>query len=368
MALLGAAAFLTHRWSPARPRLRLAGVGVARGVAAVRAEGGDAARVVLVRNGNAAERWIPKDRLLKEHCGAYTTARTVDRAGVFELSMHCTRLHDTASAILARTPAGEEPVPLPAAERGNIAASREQARRFLEAAGPDGLMPLVRREIGAGLKLLGAGDQATAAGPNEDYQVTLLLTWDTVGPHTPPDRGFDVFTFVQPLPYVEPMVAVEAHRAERKNPTIKDVQWVSDRQQLEELQRRAQVNEVIMFDADGRVTEGLQTNFFAVAADGTVLTAPDERVLAGTVRKVVLEVAHQNGIPVRFECPNISDLSTWESCFVCSTSRLVKPIRELGSPELSSRREFPASGSLAHRLAELVQDAVRKNSEPLQEE
>ena len=49
-----------------------------------------------------------------------------------------------------------------------------------------------------------------------DYQVTMLLTWDSVGPHTPEGRGFDFFTFAQPLPYVAPLVDVTARRAERR--------------------------------------------------------------------------------------------------------------------------------------------------------
>merc|ERR1719487_2377477 len=108
-----------------------------------------------------------------------------------------------------------------------------------------------------------------------------------------------------------------------------------------------------MFDEDGFVTEGLQTNFFAVTADGSVVTAPNEKVLAGTVRKVVLEVTEKHGIPLRLDCPNINDFATWESCFICSTSRLVKPIRKLQIPELNGQKEFPAGGSMAHRLEDL---------------
>ncbi|CAE7655703.1 ilvE [Symbiodinium pilosum] len=171
----------------------------------------------------------------------------------------------------------------------------------------------------------------------------MLLTCDTVGEHTP-HRGFDVFTFVQPLPYVEPMVRVSAHPAERSNPTIKDVQWVQDRQHLEEIQQLEGVNEVIMYDCSGQVTEGLQTNFFAAWPDGSLQTACDERVLAGTVRKVVLDVAREHGIAVRFECPRIEDAKLWESCFICSTSRLVKPVCELAAREHSrqSKAQAPA--------------------------
>lgn len=138
-----------------------------------------------------------------------------------------------------------------------------------------------------------------------------------------------------------------------------------DRQQLEAKQREAGVNEIIMFDHDGAVTEGLSSNFFAVAADGTVLTAPTERVLAGTVRKVVVEVCEKHGIPLRFDCPNIKDFATWDSCFVCSTSRLAKPIRRLKVPGLDGHTSFPDAGSVAHRVESLVLAAVRAHSEPL---
>merc|ERR1740117_1807730 len=151
------------------------------------------------------------------------------------------------------------------------------------------------------------------------------------------------------------MVPVAAHKAVRGNPTIKDVQWVKDRKDLEVLQKQAGVNEVLMFDDEFRVTEGLQTNFFAVSAiDGAVLTAPDDKVLAGTVRKVALDVMRKNGIAVRMECPDIRDVNSWESCFICSTSRLVKPISDVSVPDLSVRRLFPTEGSVAHRIEELV--------------
>ena len=116
-------------------------------------------------------------------------------------------------------------------------------------------------------------------------------------------------------------MAVEARQAERSNPTVKDVQWVNDRQHLEEIQRNLGVNEVIMHDASGNISEGLQTNFFA-EVDGVLHTAPDDKVLSGTVRKVVLEVATANKIPIKLECPNMGDMHRWGSCFICSTSRL----------------------------------------------
>lgn len=220
------------------------------------------------------------------------------------------------------------------------------------------MKPLLRREIRAALSLLGKEDHM-------EFQVTVLMTVDTVGAHTPEGRGFDVFTYVQPMPSTTPMVDVFAYRLDRSNPTIKDVGWVRAREAMEVKQKEAGVNEVLMFDSECRATEGLQTNFFAVAADGTLLTAPDELVLSGTVRKIVFEVAERSGIPVRMECPDIRRLDEWDSCFICSTSRLVKPISSVEVPELHSKRLFPTEGSVAHRVEALVRQAFRTHAEAL---
>lgn len=185
-------------------------------------------------------------------------------------------------------------------------------------------------------------------GPCE-YQVTVLLTCDTVTEAN--DKGFDVYTFVQALPFVEATVAVEARQAERSNPTVKDVQWVNDRQHLEEIQSQAGVNEVIMHDERGKITEGLQTNFFA-ERNGTLYTAPDDRVLSGTVRKVVLEVAQEHGIPVELECPNISEMNQWDSCFICSTSRLAAGLKLQVFPEsrvVDSCQSFRSIQYMSHK-------------------
>ena len=179
---------------------------------------------------------------------------------------------------------------------------------------------ILKHECLTALDYLNGTEEESTACESCEYQVTVLLTSDTVSDEN--DKGLDIYTFVQALPFVEATVAVEAREAERNNPTVKDVQWVNDRKHLEEIQEELGVNEVIMYDKSGSITEGLQTNFFA-ALNGNLYTAPDDRVLSGTVRKLVLQVAEENGIPVKLECPKMADLNRWDSCFICSTSRLV---------------------------------------------
>ncbi|CAE7296016.1 ilvE [Symbiodinium natans] len=276
--------------------------------------------VVLVRNGEASPPWLTKQQLLNDYRGAYTTARTVGRKAIFELSMHCERLLDTAIAVLRPRPGEVE----------------EKALVFLEG-GTKALRPELVRECLVALTYLEALEAHEAQDSEMDYQVATLAcqccSHVTRSGSTRP-TGASMSSHC-----AEAMVKVAAHPAERRSPTIKDVQWVQDRQHLEQIQKEAGVNEVIMSDSDGCITEGLHTNFFVALADGSLSpqTASKKRVLAGTVRKVVLDVASEQGLVVRFECPSLAEAKLWESCFICSTSRLVKPVCELTMPEGTRR-------------------------------
>jgi branched-subunit amino acid aminotransferase/4-amino-4-deoxychorismate lyase len=92
--------------------------------------------------------------------------------------------------------------------------------------------------------------------------------------------------------------------------------------------RTGPINELLLSDPEsGAVLEGSQTNFFAIVG-GTVHTA-GEGVLAGTVRRLTLEVCEREGIPVVLSPPRLADAAEkWEGAMISSTSRLLLPIDE----------------------------------------
>ena len=125
------------------------------------------------------------------------------------------------------------------------------------------------------------------------------------------------------------------------------------------------VNEIILMNADGGLPEGTQTNFFALH-EGNLVTA-GTGVLEGTVRKLVLQVCAEHGIPVRLETPNICDITAWDGAFISSTSRLLLPVDYIdvqADGHEPAGFPMPRSG-LADRVAELVLGEVLANSEPV---
>jgi branched-subunit amino acid aminotransferase/4-amino-4-deoxychorismate lyase len=143
---------------------------------------------------------------------------------------------------------------------------------------------------------------------------------------------------------------VLAAGAPRSNAAAKDSAWVAARSALEAAKPR-DCEEVLLVEGGGgggggggAVLEGTQTNFFAVVRGGVLRTAGEDRVLAGTVRRLVLEVCAREGVPVVLEAPPLAGLradgepgggkeeaeaEAWEACFLTSTSRLVLPVDEI---------------------------------------
>lgn len=289
-----------------------------------------------------------KQWLVEQASGAYTTARTCAGARrLFEWDMHVSRTASSAAAML-NDPSGSAPAP-----------SGELSALMAAVGDAASLRPRLDATVGAAVREHLSGD----SGATGELKVTILVTWDA--------GGSSVACHVSPLPPLPSSpVKVEVRGAPRSNAAAKDSAWVSERAPLEALMR-PDFNELLLVTADGALLEGSQTNFFALV-DGALHTA-GEGVLAGTVRRLLLEVCEREGVPVVLSPPRLADAARWEGCFVSSTSRLLLPIDELyvpkeGAPSADGDRVAAwdnAPGGLAARLRDLVQGEVEAHSTPI---
>lgn len=88
-------------------------------------------------------------------------------------------------------------------------------------------------------------------------------------------------------------------------------------------------DEALLSTPDGRVTEGTSSNFAVITSTGTLVTAPEGAVLAGTVRGALLAAAAATGTRVLLEAPRLDDAASWAGALLLSTSRLALPVDEL---------------------------------------
>mmetsp|Transcript_16484 Transcript_16484/g.40595 ORF Transcript_16484/g.40595 Transcript_16484/m.40595 type:complete len:334 (-) Transcript_16484:440-1441(-) len=295
-----------------------------------------AASFVVAEDGKARKSDQNAKTFLEERGrGAYTTARTVGGGSkIFDLESHMNRTFDNLNAL--------------AEQAGNR-------------------KPYGRDDVFAEAKMTMADAISVFRLENpavDEVRLTVLATHDP----TPgcSDPGFRMSCHAAALPPVPTSpVEVEVRGRARANPLVKDSQWVFDRQEIEALVNPS-ANEFVLVDEDDCITEGSQTNFYAII-NGTLHTAKDG-ILLGTVRRLLLHVCEKEGIPVVLEPPSVSSLlnGAWEGAAISSTSRLLLPVGKIVVPEpLRVARESDptfhfkySNGSPMALLAEKVKDEI----------
>lgn len=138
-------------------------------------------------------------------------------------------------------------------------------------------------------------------------------------------------------------VAVLVRTMHRENPKAKDSAFIAMSQQARQLKSK-KINEVLMAGPSGEVLEGLSSNFFGIR-DGVLIT-PDEGILPGLTRSLILHEANKAGIPVRLEGVPVTDLGSLDEAFISSTSRAVLPITIIEGQPVSTGSPGPITQQL----------------------
>ncbi len=112
--------------------------------------------------------------------------------------------------------------------------------------------------------------------------------------------------------------------------------------------RRAEADDAILIDDEGRIFEGATSNVFFVR-DGGLLTTPAEgAILPGVMRAEVEKVAGEAGIPVVEAYVRVADLRDDDAMLLTSS------VRGIVAVESVDGRRLRVDGEMAARLRELV--------------
>ena len=104
----------------------------------------------------------------------------------------------------------------------------------------------------------------------------------------------------------------------------------------------------ILYCPGGEITECGHSNFFLVM-DNKIITAPLSRVLKGTTRSAVIELAKKEGYTVVERCPLWSELTGASEAFITGSMKLVVPAVKIGGITISDGK----MGKVTRRIIEL---------------
>lgn len=126
--------------------------------------------------------------------------------------------------------------------------------------------------------------------------------------------------------------------------------------------RRLGVFEPILLNAEEKLTEGASSNVFLVRAERLLTPHPDDGILEGITRAVVLDLARRHGIP--FEeaslCPD--DLRRADEAFLTSTLKGIVPVRRCDGWPIRDGRPGPVTRRLLDLFEAVVQEETKAGS------
>lgn len=241
---------------------------------------------------------------------------------VFRLSEHLDRLWQSAQAILLEIPMSTEE--MEAAVYQTLRANDIQ----------DGYIRLmVTRGAGA----LGLDPYKTS-----DPQVIIIADSITLYPSEYYENGLEIVT----------ASTIRNHPA-ALSPRIKSLNYLNNiLAKIEGLQ--AGCVEALMLNTKGEVAECTGDNIFLVREE-TLLTPPvDAGILEGITRAAVIELADDQGIPVRETTLTRHDVYIADECFLTGSAAEVIPVVKIDNRVIGSGSPGPITRRLLEKFHELT--------------
>ena len=135
----------------------------------------------------------------------------------------------------------------------------------------------------------------------------------------------------------------------RRSPETKSVDYMTSYS----LEARENGAFEVLYCPGGEITEGAHSSFFLVK-DGELVTAPLNRVLSGTTRRIVIELARRNGILVRESVALLAELTGYAEAFITGSLKGILPVVRVGGTVIGDGRP----GAVTKRLREIYASGI----------
>ena len=135
----------------------------------------------------------------------------------------------------------------------------------------------------------------------------------------------------------------------RRSPETKSVDYMTSYS----LEARENGAFEVLYCPGGEITEGAHSSFFLVQ-DGELVTAPLTRVLSGTTRRIVIELARRNGIRVCESVALLAGLSGYQEAFITGSLKGILPVVGVGGTVIGDGRP----GAVTKRLREIYASGI----------
>ncbi len=241
---------------------------------------------------------------------------------VFRLVEHIRRLYESAHSIMLKIPLSQDDMIKAVVDTVNANKLRDAYIRLV-----------VTR---------GVGDLGMDPRRCKEAQVFIIADKITLYPEELYEKGLEVIT-----------VATRRNIPDALDPRIKSLNYLNNIHAKIEA-NRAGVLEALMLTNQGYVCEGTGDNVF-IYRKGELLTPPSYLgILEGITREAIIELALEDGIPVREVPFTRHDLYIAEECFLTGTAAEVIPVIEIDQRIIGSGKPGPVTNKLIKLFRKLA--------------
>ncbi len=145
-----------------------------------------------------------------------------------------------------------------------------------------------------------------------------------------------------------------ARHLKRPDPQVKSADFVMKRRSF--LEKRISLFEALLIDEQGYIMEGASSNFYAIK-DAILLTA-DRGVLEGTARTILIEVAKEMKIPIRYAAVHMDEIKRLNECGISSSSRDIVPVVRIDDQVIGNGLPGPVTRKLLGAYRTYVEKAI----------
>lgn len=121
----------------------------------------------------------------------------------------------------------------------------------------------------------------------------------------------------------------------------------------------AQAYEAWMVEADEFITEGSSSNAWIVSADNVLITAPTgPRILAGTARQTIVELADELGYTVEERPFTVAEAYLAKEAFMSNSSHFVTPVTQIDDTVIANGKPGSLTIELHQRYLRFMVDSA----------
>lgn len=168
---------------------------------------------------------------------------------------------------------------------------------------------------------------------HQNYKIIILAKWIDKKSNEQSETACPLLEQICIMCYIKSIdlhptnVNIEIKYGERENPNVKSTSIYKIREELIKL-KKEESDEIVLYNNKNEITEGLSSNFFCFI-NNTLRTAKDDTVLKGTMRNTIIDICTKENIPLEIVAIKTGDIDHIKFCFLCSTSRIICPIKKI---------------------------------------